>query len=91
MQENTDPCSLWTLLGVAVRIGQGLGLHRDGTSLGLSPFEIEMRRRLWWNIVVLDARVCVFSESLCPVVECPPSNGALALHLHSNVSRVVRY
>lgn len=34
-----------------------MGLHRDGVSLGLSPFETEMRRRLWWHIVQVDIRV----------------------------------
>jgi len=33
-----------------------MGLHRDGTSLKLSPFNTEMRRRLWWQIVILDGR-----------------------------------
>ena len=48
--------TLWTFFGVASRIAQGLGLHRDGRSLGLSYFETEMRRRLWWQIIVLDFR-----------------------------------
>ncbi|KAL4944362.1 hypothetical protein BDV06DRAFT_210363 [Aspergillus oleicola] len=30
------------------------GLHRDGQQLGLTPFEIEMRRRLWWHVCFLD-------------------------------------
>ncbi|KAK9365633.1 hypothetical protein V1509DRAFT_371794 [Lipomyces kononenkoae] len=34
-----------------------MGLHRDGTSLGLSPFETEMRRRLWWHLVHVDFRI----------------------------------
>lgn len=33
-----------------------MGLHRDGEMLGLSPFESEMRRRLWWQIIMLDAK-----------------------------------
>ncbi|KAI1323390.1 fungal-specific transcription factor domain-containing protein [Xylariaceae sp. FL0255] len=47
----------WTLNGLLIRIGQSLGLHRDGTHFpGLTPFEIEMRRRIWWGIAVLDLR-----------------------------------
>lgn len=34
-----------------------MNLHRDGSSLGLSPFETEMRRRLWWHIVHVDYRM----------------------------------
>ncbi|OQU98514.1 Fungal specific transcription factor domain-containing protein [Cladophialophora immunda] len=44
------------LLGVAIRNAQAMGLHRDGTRFRLSPFETEMRRRLWWHICVLDLR-----------------------------------
>ena len=33
-----------------------MGLHRDGATLGLSPFESEMRRRLWHHITQIDYR-----------------------------------
>jgi hypothetical protein len=47
----------WTLIGLATRIATSLGLHRDGSNFScLSPFEVEMRRRLWWHIRVLDVR-----------------------------------
>ena len=51
-----DTRYVWTLTGLLVRLAQGLGIHRDGQQFGLSPFEIEMRRRLWWQISSLDAR-----------------------------------
>lgn len=46
----------WAMTALAVRLARALGLHRDGTAFGLSPYETEMRRRLWWNICVLDGR-----------------------------------
>ncbi|KAI0599072.1 fungal-specific transcription factor domain-containing protein [Biscogniauxia sp. FL1348] len=47
----------WTLTGLAIRIAQSLGIHREGTHFeNLSPFDVEMRRRLWWAICVLDLR-----------------------------------
>jgi hypothetical protein len=55
-RQHHDPNELWILSGVAIRIGQRLGLHRDGTTLGLNGFEIEFRRRLWWQIMLLDNR-----------------------------------
>ena len=55
--------TMWILAGVANRLGQALGLHRDGTILGLSPFDTEMRRRLWWQIVILDSRSAELSGS----------------------------
>ncbi|MCJ1380351.1 hypothetical protein MMC17_003454 [Xylographa soralifera] len=48
--------TLFILTGVAGRIGQAIGVHRDGTALGLAIFETEMRRRLWWQILQLDGQ-----------------------------------
>ncbi|KFY44980.1 hypothetical protein V494_01233 [Pseudogymnoascus sp. VKM F-4513 (FW-928)] len=53
--------TLFVLSGVAVRLARRMGLHRDGTSLGLSPFDTECRRRLWWMIVFIDCRTSDFS------------------------------
>lgn len=46
---------------MAVRIGQRIGLSADGTTYGLLPFEVEMRRRLWWQIVLIDSRLAEVS------------------------------
>ncbi|KAK1996581.1 fungal-specific transcription factor domain-containing protein [Colletotrichum falcatum] len=47
---------LWILNGLAIRAAQSIGLHRDGTRLGLGPFESEIRRRLWWHLLGRDGR-----------------------------------
>ena len=52
-----DNSMLLCLTGVCLRIARRLGLHKDGTTLGLSPFEVEMRRRLWWQITIFDCKV----------------------------------
>ncbi|KAH8772687.1 fungal-specific transcription factor domain-containing protein [Diaporthe sp. PMI_573] len=51
----------WILNGVVIRIAQKMGLHRDGEMLGLKPFETEMRRRLWWQIIMLDSKYAILS------------------------------
>lgn len=54
---------------MVIRIAQKMGLHRDGESLGLGPFESEMRRRLWWQIIMLDAKYAMqtgLNHSLLP-------------------------
>ncbi|KAF2638808.1 hypothetical protein P280DRAFT_470847 [Massarina eburnea CBS 473.64] len=56
LRRNDDARKIWTLTGLAVRIAQTLGIHRDGSHFHLKPFEIEMRRRLWWQVCILDAR-----------------------------------
>ena len=58
-----DPRTLWSLTGIALRIGQRIGLHRDGASLGLAALETELRRRLWWQILVFDGRMAELSGS----------------------------
>lgn len=49
-----DPHLFWMLTGIAVRIAQRMGLHRDGQGLGISPFDVEMRRRVFWQLLPLD-------------------------------------
>ncbi|EAQ86324.1 hypothetical protein CHGG_07577 [Chaetomium globosum CBS 148.51] len=60
-RDRYDRHAVWILGGVAIRIAQKMGLHRDGTTLGLSPFESEMRRRVWWQIIMTDAKYAMFS------------------------------
>lgn len=45
---------MWILSGSTTRIAQRLGLHRDGSNHNISPFDAEIRRRTWWQIVFLD-------------------------------------
>ncbi|CAK7243435.1 MAG: hypothetical protein STHCBS139747_004957 [Sporothrix thermara] len=47
---------VWVLNGLAIRLAQSMGLHRDGAHLRLAPFDTEMRLRLWWHLCVLDSR-----------------------------------
>ncbi|KAL5330518.1 hypothetical protein ACEPPN_000035 [Leptodophora sp. 'Broadleaf-Isolate-01'] len=37
----------WALMRSAIGVAQSMGLHRDGNIFKLSPFDVEMRRRLW--------------------------------------------
>lgn len=69
LQGRYDRHAAWVLNGTLVRIGQKMGYHRDGELLGLDPFETEMRRRLWWQIIVQDSKYAMFSglsQSLLP-------------------------
>lgn len=66
-----DPLSLYCLTGIAVRIGQRLGLDRDAAGRDISPFDLEMRRRLWWQIALLDSRVGELTGALNSVLTQP--------------------
>jgi hypothetical protein len=56
VRRHDDTRFVWSLTGLTLRIAQSLGLHRDGSKFGLSPFDTEMRRRLWWQVCILDTR-----------------------------------
>jgi hypothetical protein len=44
------------MVGLVIRIATKLGIHRDGSAFNLLPYQIEIRRRLWWQICILDVR-----------------------------------
>ncbi|VUC32755.1 unnamed protein product [Clonostachys rosea] len=48
--------TVWILVGTTIRLAQSIGIHREGASLRLSPFESEIRLRLWWHLCLLDSR-----------------------------------
>ncbi|KAI0106706.1 fungal-specific transcription factor domain-containing protein [Daldinia grandis] len=46
----------WALVSLPIRLAQALDLHHESSNTHLSPFQAEMRRRLWWQLIVLDIR-----------------------------------
>ncbi|TVY29882.1 Equisetin cluster transcription factor [Lachnellula hyalina] len=47
--------NLWFLMGIIIRLAMRMGYHRDSRNHdNISPFEGEMRRRVWVNIYQLD-------------------------------------
>lgn len=56
IRDDAEPRSIWVMSGVGLRLARGIGIHRDAKSLGIPPFEAEMRRRLWCYISMLDNR-----------------------------------
>lgn len=57
LRRHEDPRMLWSMTGLLARIAVTLGLHRDPTNFGLSPFDTEVRRRLFWSICNVDVRL----------------------------------
>ena len=62
------------MLGVAVRIAHRMGIHSETNLSKQSIFEAEMRRRLWWSLVLFDTRICELSyttkSNLDPTWDC---------------------
>ncbi|KAF4964443.1 hypothetical protein FSARC_7629 [Fusarium sarcochroum] len=50
-----EPRLSWKLSGLAVRLAQNFGIHREDSFSGLSKFEADMRRRLWWQLAITEA------------------------------------
>ena len=56
-RRHDSPRLVYMLVGLLIRMSQFLGLQRDGARFSnLSPFEVEMRRRVWWTVSMLDLR-----------------------------------
>lgn len=57
VRRHDGPKFVWMMTGLVIRMAQYLGLQRDGMHFKqLTPFEVEMRRRVWWAVCMLDAR-----------------------------------
>ncbi|KAH0276354.1 hypothetical protein KCU91_g3908, partial [Aureobasidium melanogenum] len=61
-----DPQTMWQLTGVAIRSAQQLGYHREKAlrSSSVSVFQAELRRRLWWELTLLES----FAAKQCGVM-----------------------
>ncbi|KAJ6117479.1 hypothetical protein N7512_007204 [Penicillium capsulatum] len=56
-RRHDSPRFVWMMTGLAIRMGLALGLHRDGSHFPhLTPYEMEMRRRVWWVLCMIDVR-----------------------------------
>lgn len=75
---------IWALIGLIVRIAQSLGLDQEPTSLSsdaaIDAIDVEIRRRLWYQIFYLDVRTAV-AQGLPPII----TTGSFTTRLPSNV------
>ena len=62
------------MLGVAIRIAQRMGIHSESALAKCTAVEAEMRRRLWWSLVLFDSRIGQLANSkvttLDPTWDC---------------------
>lgn len=57
-----EPLQHLAFMGIVVRVGTLLGLHRDPSHFPrIDPIEAEIRRRVWWHIVHYDDCVAIAS------------------------------
>ncbi|KAH8825489.1 fungal-specific transcription factor domain-containing protein [Flagelloscypha sp. PMI_526] len=53
--------SSWTILSLACKISQGLGLHRDPSHWNLDKITVDRRRWLYWELVSMEIFHCLGS------------------------------
>lgn len=68
IRPSTDHDTIWVLAGIATKIGQRMGLHSESASASASLpiLEAEIRRRVWWQILILEGRSSFLSGSATP-------------------------
>ncbi|KAL4959567.1 uncharacterized protein BDV14DRAFT_161224 [Aspergillus stella-maris] len=74
-----DPRALSSMLGIAIRTAQRIGLSSESACARYPPLEAERRRRLWWALVIFDTRIGEMADyrttTLTPLWDCKvPTN-----------------
>ncbi|TVY38946.1 Transcription factor [Lachnellula subtilissima] len=62
IRPRTVPQSLSAMLGVAIRIAQRMGIHNESALAKCTVFEAELRRRLWWSLMLFDSRISEMAD-----------------------------
>ncbi|KAF8913948.1 fungal-specific transcription factor domain-containing protein [Gymnopilus junonius] len=80
----------WSQLGAAVRTAQALGLHRDGSAMGMPPGIIEYRRRIWSYLYHADRSYALVLGRPNSIQDeytstLPPSNTETELEPHQSI------
>ncbi|KAF2466207.1 uncharacterized protein BDR25DRAFT_269406 [Lindgomyces ingoldianus] len=74
VRPSTVPQSLSAMLGVAIRIAQRMGIHSESALAKCTALEAELRRRLWWSLVLFDTRISEMADhktaTLAPTWDC---------------------
>jgi hypothetical protein len=71
----------WALTGLALRLAQSLNIHQESPPALFTPFQREMRRRLFWTLCTLDVRASEDRGSQ-PIV----TEGLFTTKLPSNIN-----
>jgi hypothetical protein len=56
-----EPLTISLFVSLALRVAQTMGLHREPSLFGITPWKAETRRRIFWQIFQLDTFVSVTS------------------------------
>ncbi|KAH8664705.1 hypothetical protein BX600DRAFT_381388 [Xylariales sp. PMI_506] len=70
----THPRSLNSIFGIVTRIARRMRIDNETANSKYGALEAEMRRRLWWSFINLDARMSELADyptlTLSPIFDC---------------------
>ncbi|KAF8633249.1 hypothetical protein AX15_001442 [Amanita polypyramis BW_CC] len=58
-RNSTNNSARWTIMGIAVKIAQSIGLHRDSGRWKVDAVETQRRRELFWELFTYDSWQCL--------------------------------
>ncbi|KAK2465633.1 hypothetical protein APHAL10511_002177 [Amanita phalloides] len=58
-RHSTNNGARWTIMGIAVKIAQSIGLHRDSGKWKVDAVETQRRRELFWELFTYDSWQCL--------------------------------
>ncbi|KAM0417241.1 hypothetical protein ACHAPT_012752 [Fusarium lateritium] len=75
-RSGAHPRSISATMAVAIRIAERMGIQTEAVNARCTVLEAEMRRRLWWSLMLFDARMSGLSDHkpmiLAPTWDCAP-------------------
>ncbi|PFH45913.1 hypothetical protein AMATHDRAFT_70926 [Amanita thiersii Skay4041] len=78
-RHGTSTGARWTIMGIAVKVGQSIGLHRDSGRWKVDPTETQRRRELFWELFTYDSWQCLTfgrpPSFALPHVDCKMPHG----------------
>ncbi|KAL0953455.1 hypothetical protein HGRIS_004688 [Hohenbuehelia grisea] len=58
-RHGTSSGARWGIMGIAVKMAQSIGLHRDSGRWGVDQIETQRRRELFWELYTYDSWQCL--------------------------------
>lgn len=92
VQNNMNAGTAWTILGLTIRLAQGLGLHRRCPP-GIHPEKVIPRSKVWWAIIWQDSLLSITYDRATSPAIMDTSSMPMPQHYDPSVSpyHVVMY
>ncbi|KAF1830182.1 hypothetical protein BDW02DRAFT_113218 [Decorospora gaudefroyi] len=93
VKPDVHPRSLTSILGIAMRTAERMGLNTEPANARHAALEAELRRRLWWALVLFDARIVEMSNgsrsaTLIPTWDCKVAANVSDVDLRAETKNV---